>query len=134
LADIQRDAVSFSWDLPDHDGGAPISAYIVEKYDIRKGRWTRLEKIDPASKSYSARNLITDNQYYFRIMAENQSGFGEPLELERPVVPKSPYSKYTIDKVMTSFMDHATNYKPHLLKKPSTISNDVVNSEHFEQI
>ena len=34
--------------------------------------------------------------YYFRILAENAYGFSDPLEMERPIIPKRIFGEFKV--------------------------------------
>ena len=37
---LHTDGVTLAWNTPDHDGGLPISGYVIEKRDAYRGGWT----------------------------------------------------------------------------------------------
>lgn len=44
IKEIDRGYVSISWEPPENDGGAPITAYIVEKKD-EDGDWEQVSVV-----------------------------------------------------------------------------------------
>jgi len=91
VTSIQRDAVSLSWEEPDHDGGMPITGYVVERSDAKRGGWATLGTVDAFTTNFKVPKLLEGSRYYFRIMAENAVGTGRPIETAQAVEVKSPY-------------------------------------------
>lgn len=44
MSDIHKDGCSLKWKRPKDDGGEPIEAYLVEKYDPETGTWLPVGK------------------------------------------------------------------------------------------
>lgn len=97
ISNITEDHVKLSWKAPEKDGGSRISAYIVEKCEARRPKWLRVARLAPDNLSVDIDNLIENVDYYFRISAENDVGVSAPLETDKPVIPKSKYSKWQSD-------------------------------------
>ncbi|CAF0907895.1 unnamed protein product, partial [Didymodactylos carnosus] len=94
--DITQTSCKLSWLPSANDGGAKITAYIVEGKDVKRQAWTQLETLPSMETSTDIRNLKEDATYMFRIYAKNIAGISEPLEgeavtLKRPkTVPGAP--------------------------------------------
>ena len=72
---------------PVSDGGAPITNYIVEKREVRGGRWEYgAEDIDYEIK---VDNLIPGSEMEFRVSAVNKAGQGMPSDPTQPFVVRS---------------------------------------------
>lgn len=91
--DIERTSVTLEWQPPSDDGGSPLTGYILEKRDIARPTWTRVEKLSANKTSYKVQNLLEGSDYHFRVSAENKHGTSEPLETEKTVKPKSPFGE-----------------------------------------
>lgn len=91
VTDIQKDSVTLQWQPPEDDGGSPITGYLVEKRDAKKTKYTIVERVGKVTNNIQVRNLMTGNEYYFSVKAENKAGLSEPLETDTAIVPKSPY-------------------------------------------
>ena len=91
--DIERTSVTLEWQPPSDDGGSPLTGYILEKRDIARPTWTRVEKLSANKTSYKVQNLPEGSDYHFRVSAENKHGTSEPLETEKTVKPKSPFGE-----------------------------------------
>lgn len=96
VTSIQRDAVTLSWEEPEHDGGTPITGYVIERSDAKRGGWATVGTVDARTNSYKISKLLEGSHYYFRIMAENTVGTGRPIETAQPIEIKSPYGEKCI--------------------------------------
>ena len=89
VKEMQGDAVTIEWKPPSDNGGLDISKYSVEKCEADKGVWMKVAEVSKEVSSYCVQKLQEDNEYMFRVFAENPVGASEPLESE-PIVLKSP--------------------------------------------
>ena len=83
-----------SWQVPEDDGGSPVTQYIVEKKDISRKSWSEAGKVPADTLEFTVPKLLEGQQYLFRVSAENKYGVSEPVTLGEPVTAKNPYSKY----------------------------------------
>ncbi|RNA00220.1 twitchin-like isoform X7, partial [Brachionus plicatilis] len=74
-------------------GGIPITNYVVEKFDVKKNEWQKVNSFCRAPQ-YEVIGLEEGRPYKFRVSAENEQGVSVPLETEIPVVPKNPFCKF----------------------------------------
>ena len=65
----------------------------MEKYDPSKGTWEKVSSAVTGTK-LAVKNLQEGHEYKFRVKAENVHGLSEPLETEKSIVAKNPFSKY----------------------------------------
>ena len=94
ILEITRDTVTISWGAPMFDGGAAISAYIIERREVTRTQWYRVARVKAHHTSYRITNLVEHTEYVFRVYAENIEGLSEPLILSKPVLVRRPVSKY----------------------------------------
>ena len=75
-------------------GGSPITNYVVEKQDVTSGsdKWEPLSRFVRGT-DYEVAGLDAGHEYKFRVIAENEVGRGPPLEAEKSVVAKNPFSE-----------------------------------------
>jgi len=92
VTSILSDSVTLGWGAPDFDGGMPLSGYVIERSNAAHGGWTTVGTTDALSRTFKVPKLLEGNQYYFRVMAENQVGTGAPVETSSSVEVKSPYN------------------------------------------
>lgn len=88
-----KDYVSLAWHHCSDDGGSDLVAYVIEKREENKSVWTKVVSIRPTNTTYTCNGLLDQTNYCFRILAENELGVSEPLELEHAVMAKLPYDK-----------------------------------------
>ncbi|VDL91668.1 unnamed protein product [Schistocephalus solidus] len=74
-----------SWKPPQNDGGAPITAYVVEKREASKRTWTPLPGGPISATIVTVSDLKPGLTYFFRVMAQNANGWSEPAETESPL-------------------------------------------------
>jgi len=72
-SEIKQDGCKLTWKPPKEDGNSPITNYVVEKMDPKKGVW---EKVTSFCRmpSYEVLGLEEGKPYQFRVMAENNEG------------------------------------------------------------
>ena len=92
VENVQQSSCQLSWAAPENDGGEPVTEYLVEKRDVRKSTWVRVTTVRTDTTTVTAEGLIEGVDYLFRVSAVNRLGQGEPLETEKPVRPKNPFS------------------------------------------
>ena len=76
------------------DGGSPVTNYIVEKQDVKTGKWEPVSKFI-RNLNFEVMGLVEGHEYNFRVMAENEFGVSEPLETAMAVAAQYPYSEWT---------------------------------------
>jgi len=92
---ISDSSVILQWEAPNHDGGAPITAYQLEMCELfdltgKKSEWKLVNgDIDSISSSYCVRNLEEGHKYLFRISALSVHGQGVAKKLDKPLVPRA---------------------------------------------
>ena len=106
--DVDRTSVTLEWQPPTDDGGSPLTGYILEKRDVSRPTWTKVEKLSPGKMSYKVQNLLEGNDYHFRVSAENKHGTSQPLETEKTVKPKSLYG----EDFSSTFLDRIKAFQP----------------------
>lgn len=77
LASTSTKGVSISWNPPEDDGGAPVTAYAVEMCVQGEKRWQSMAA-NVIECSFSVDGLLTDKLYQFRVFAINSAGKGKP--------------------------------------------------------
>ncbi|CAF0817484.1 unnamed protein product, partial [Didymodactylos carnosus] len=91
ISDIRPDSCILQWKPPKSDGNSPISNYIIEKFDTKKGDWQKVSSFCRVP-FYEVVGLNEGTEYKFRVTAENAIGQSEPLESEKSIVAKKPFS------------------------------------------
>uniref|UniRef100_A0A8C9Z8D1 Titin n=1 Tax=Sander lucioperca TaxID=283035 RepID=A0A8C9Z8D1_SANLU len=75
---ITRDSIVLTWERPEHNGGAELEGYILEKRDKDGIRWTKCNKKRLSDLRFRCTGLTEGHSYEFRISAENAAGVGKP--------------------------------------------------------
>ena len=88
-----KDFITIAWDIPESDGGSPITGYIVEKCDVKRKSWVNAGRVDAKTLTLKVTKLVEGNEYMFRVYAENDIGKSDPGEIEQPVMAKLPFDK-----------------------------------------
>lgn len=93
VSDITRGSCRLTWKMPDDDGGDRIKGYVIEKKTIDGKAWT---KVNPncGSTSFVVPDLISEQQYFFRVRAENRFGIGAPAETIQRTTARDPICKF----------------------------------------
>lgn len=105
IKEVTRGALSLVWEPPINDGGARVHHYVVEKREASRRTWTEAA---PKTNQTSLRisDLLEGVPYFFKVMAENQYGFGEAYEMPNPIVataePAAPKRVDIIDTTDTT--------------------------------
>ena len=95
IIDTSRNSVTLSWLPPLHDGGAAVSAYVIERRDVTgAGAWSRVARVKPQTTTYTVGGLSENVEYSFRVFAENMEGGGAPLVMERTVAPRRAAGRF----------------------------------------
>ncbi|XP_054168359.1 titin-like isoform X2 [Oppia nitens] len=78
-------AIVVEWGKPDTDGGAPILSYVVVARDVRRTMWMEVGHVEADTHRLQIKDLQEGHQYLVRIMARNEVGLSEPLEMFEPL-------------------------------------------------
>lgn len=94
IKEIFRTSLTLEWKPPRQDVGSKLTGYIIERRDAKRTLWMKLDTLSADITSYCAQNLLEGTEYYFRISGENKLGVGEALEMDKSVIPKSPFGMH----------------------------------------
>uniref|UniRef100_A0A1B0CIW0 Titin n=1 Tax=Lutzomyia longipalpis TaxID=7200 RepID=A0A1B0CIW0_LUTLO len=81
---VASDSLTLYWKVPEDDGDAEITEYILEYHEKKVKEWTTIRQI--TDTTYTVEKLTTNKEYMFRVIAVNEVGPSEPS-------PESPYIK-----------------------------------------
>jgi len=93
VKEVTKDSATIQWKVPSNDGGSPILGYFIERSLATSTRWIKISKELVKTLTYTATELVEDNEYIFRVTAENKVGAGPPSEPTKPVAAKDPWRK-----------------------------------------
>ncbi len=87
---VNQTEISLQWESPYHDGGSPVTAYMLEMCESVSNKvWKPVGvNIDSLHTGYTVTNLKEGNKYLFRISAINSIGQGEPITMATPIKTK----------------------------------------------
>lgn len=71
-----EDSISIAWTRPRHDGGSPITGYVIEKRLISEDKWTKATHALVPDTNARLGSLIENHEYEFRVAALNLAGQG----------------------------------------------------------
>ena len=94
---ITRDSATIQWQTPVSDGGSPITGYLVERREGSKRAWMYCGRTDADARTLTCTALYENNEYYFRVYAENKYGRSKPLDTDVAVVPKRIFGEFSLD-------------------------------------
>lgn len=87
-------SVTVSWEPPEKDGGANITAYVVEQREAHRPGWTTVSE-SVTRPCFKFTRLSEGTEYVFRVAATNRFGIGSFLQSE-VVECKSVKSKFLV--------------------------------------
>lgn len=76
---MQNESLTLAWDAPTSNGGLPLTSYIIERQGPGPG-WTEVARVDPVANSIRINNLKKEEEYNFRVSAENKAGRGDAVK------------------------------------------------------
>ncbi|KAL8565325.1 hypothetical protein ACOMHN_029021 [Nucella lapillus] len=91
VSNITPDSCVLKWSPPVEDGGSPVTNYVVEKQDLKTGKWEPVSKF-VRNPTFEVMGLTEGHEYNFRVVAENQFGASEPLETAYSIAAQHPYT------------------------------------------
>ena len=97
VSEVTKESALVTWKAPESDGGSPITGYVVERSLAGSERWLKVNKQPVSELKLKAEDLVEDNEYAFRAVAQNKVGPGEPSQPTKPVMARDPWRKYTTD-------------------------------------
>uniref|UniRef100_A0A670HZ63 Titin n=1 Tax=Podarcis muralis TaxID=64176 RepID=A0A670HZ63_PODMU len=84
LKHVSRGTVTLVWDPPLINGGSEVTNYVIDKRDATKRAWSSVTA-KCSNTSFKITDLSEKIPYFFRVLAENENGLGEPCETSEPV-------------------------------------------------
>lgn len=92
VSDVTKNGCKVKWQKPDDDGGKPITAYQLEKFDKSTGRWVPVGRTASGNDTeMDVKGLQEGHDYQFRVKAINDEGESEPLETDGAIKAKNPF-------------------------------------------
>lgn len=85
---VTKSSIELNWDVPESDGGSPITGYKVEMFNPKTYRWTFLDLGRIHITNVTVPKLKEGKEYEFRVTATNLAGDSNPSEPCGPIVAK----------------------------------------------
>lgn len=92
VAEVNRHSITLEWQPPRNDGGTPVLSYVVERRPGHSSRFVRVANV--LDTWYRDTGIYGDSDYEYRVIAENETGPGQPCKPVGPVVAKDPFGTY----------------------------------------
>jgi len=96
---VTRNMLAIHWHPPRDNGGALLGRYFVEKREADRSAWSSAGICAPDVTTHCITDLLENQMYYIRVIAENAYGRSEPLEIEKPIVPRRIYESASTSEV-----------------------------------
>ena len=93
---VHANGCKLHWRPPLDDGGCPIQEYEIEMLCPKSKKWIKKGKCsgEKCPPSFVVDGLEEGLEYEFRVKAINSEGESEPLNGEKPIKAKNPFSEY----------------------------------------
>ena len=98
---ITHDSADLQWKAPDHDGGTPITKYIIAIRSATRLSWTQVGEVDANVHVFKVLGLNEGTEYYFHVIAVNEEGESPPLETTDVTIPKREIRKFEVINYLT---------------------------------
>lgn len=102
VSDIFKDCCTITWQAPASDGGAAITGYWLERRQTSSSRWMKVNKEAVTDLTVTDTQLIENNEYEYRVMAENKAGVGPASNASQPFTAKDPWRKFQLFEILYS--------------------------------
>ena len=91
VKEVYKDYVVLAWDAPEYDGGSPLTGYYIEKRDVTKKSFVKVENVNSSTLELKIPKLVEGKEYQFNVYAENAIGTSLPATLAEPVKARLPF-------------------------------------------
>lgn len=98
LKDWTRDHADLTWTAPEHDGGAPITGYVIEKKDSLSSKWQKVQETKGPKCEARVPDLVEGHKYQFRVKALNKAGQSKPSQPSDTLLAKDRFAAPKIDR------------------------------------
>ncbi|XP_037070961.1 twitchin-like isoform X2 [Pollicipes pollicipes] len=121
MVTTSEDSVTLRWQLPKHNGGSPITGYLLERRVPGEG-WVKACHATIPGVEFKVMNLTEGTDYEFRVSAKNAAGQGPWSGPSDPIKAQSPPSapKITSDLAIRDMTVRAG--EPFTISVPFTAS------------
>ena len=92
IEDLSKTTCKLTWEVPEFDGGSPITGYIVERLSGKSSKWLKVKKDLVSELELDITDMVEGEQYELRVLAVNAAGTSKPSETTGKFVAKDPYT------------------------------------------
>ena len=89
-------SIELRWDVPESDGGAAITEYIVERREVGKKSWKQVGQSNQTC--IEIKGLKKNTSYNFRVIAKNSVGCSQAFIIEETYTSTSTQSEVKVSK------------------------------------
>lgn len=75
-------SIEFKWKPPKDGGGCTVSAYVIERRQVGRNKWSNVGEIPGRHLSFKDSDVDPGRRYCYRIRAKNAEGISDYLETE----------------------------------------------------
>ncbi|KAI3380906.1 hypothetical protein SNEBB_002425 [Seison nebaliae] len=110
ISNIMKDSCWVEWEPPEDYGSSPITQFTIEKRLSTSKRWTKVGRTIEECQ-IEAKDLISDEQYEFRVISTNSVGNSEPsdgsemVRIQYQFKPPDPPMELKIEDVTDNYID-----------------------------
>lgn len=94
VGNVTKFGCTVSWEVPESDGGSPITSYIIELRDRTSVKWSPVQVTKADELAAIINDVIENKEYIFRVKAQNKAGVGKPSAASQPVKIMDPIGKF----------------------------------------
>lgn len=98
LKDWGKNHADLKWSAPKNDGGAPVTAYIIEKKDPLSNKWQKAIEMPGDKTEAKVPDLVEGQKYQFRVKAVNKGGQSKPSPPSDTITAKDRFVPPRIDR------------------------------------
>lgn len=91
---MNRFGATLTWEPPEYDGGSPIIGYVVELRSKGSIKWEPTMTTGADELSCVLTDVVENEEYFFRVRAQNIVGVGKPSPATHAVKIMDPIRKY----------------------------------------
>uniref|UniRef100_A0A8C3KHS4 Titin n=1 Tax=Calidris pygmaea TaxID=425635 RepID=A0A8C3KHS4_9CHAR len=93
VTDVNRFGATLTWEPPEYDGGSPITGYVIELRNRASIKWEPTMTTGADELSAVLTDVVENEEYFFRVRAQNMVGVGKPSPATRAVKIMDPIGK-----------------------------------------
>lgn len=91
---MNRFGATLTWEAPEYDGGSPITGYVIELRNRASIKWEPTMTTGADELSAVLTDVVENEEYFFRVRAQNMVGVGKPSHPTRAVKITDPIGKH----------------------------------------